>query len=273
MKLAIALVLLVIGSILFHFYSPWWFTPVASNWVIIDSTINITFWVTGIVFVLVNLFVAYAIYRFRYDKNRKAAYEPENKKLEIFLTAITTIGIAIMLAPGLVVWAKFVDPPENAANVEVVGQQWQWSYRFPGKDNIFGQADARLFSVDNPFGLVLDDPSGQDDILVASNELHLPLGQAFKVLLRSKDVLHNFAVPQFRVKMDLVPGTTTFLWLTPTRVGRFDVLCQELCGSAHFTMRGHVVVEAKQSFQKWLKGFPTFALLMNMLGLQCLRLI
>ena len=259
MKLAFVLVLLVIGSILFHFYSPWWFTPVASNWVIIDDTINITFWVTGIVFVLVNLFVAYAIYRFRYDKNRKAAYEPENKKLEVFLTVVTSLGIAIMLAPGLMVWAKFVEPPENAAKVEIVGQQWQWTYRFPGKDKVFGRTDRRLFSIDNPFGLEPNDENGQDDILVTSNELHLPLGQAVKMLLRSKDVLHNFAVPQFRVKMDLVPGTTTFLWLTPTREGRFDVLCQELCGMAHFTMRGHVVVEAQPRFEKWLEALPTFA--------------
>ena len=115
-----------------------------------------------------------------------------------------------MLAPGLFVWAKFVDVPKDAAVVEVVGQQWNWSYRFPGKDGMLGTVDARFDQRDNPFGINPDDPHGQDDVLVASPEVHLPLGKPVKVLLRSIDVLHDFTVPQFRVKMDLVPGLVTY---------------------------------------------------------------
>ncbi len=100
MLLAIALIILVIGSIIFHFASPWWFTPIASNWSMIDDTINITFWVTGIVFVAVNLFMAYAVLRFRHKKGQKARYEPENKKLEWWLTGVTAIGVVAMLDPG-----------------------------------------------------------------------------------------------------------------------------------------------------------------------------
>ena len=111
MKLVVVLVALVVGTLVFHFASPWWFTPLASNWGMIDTTINITFVITGAVFVLVNLFMAYAIYRFRHSPNRRAHYEPENKKLETWLTAITAVGVAAMLAPGLIVWADFVDPP------------------------------------------------------------------------------------------------------------------------------------------------------------------
>ena len=91
MPLVIALVLLTIGSVVFHLWSPWWLTPIASHWDTIDATIDITFWVTGVVFVAVNLFMAYAIVRYRYDKNKRAAYEPENKKLELWLTGITTV--------------------------------------------------------------------------------------------------------------------------------------------------------------------------------------
>ncbi|MDE0758322.1 MAG: cytochrome B, partial [Pseudomonadales bacterium] len=119
MPVAVVFILLVIGSIIFHFASPWWFTPLASNWGTIDDTVNITFWVTGFVFVAVNLFMAYAVMRFRNHKDSKPAkYEPENPKLEIWLTVLTAIGVAAILAPGLYVWNEFVHVPDEAWEVE-----------------------------------------------------------------------------------------------------------------------------------------------------------
>ncbi|MES2627205.1 MAG: c-type cytochrome [Pseudomonadota bacterium] len=259
MPFIIAIILLVVISLIFHFLSPWWLTPIASNWTQIDDTINITFWVTGFVFVVVNLFMAYAVYRFRYQKNRRAKYEPENKKMEIWLTALTTVGVAAMLAPGLFVWADFVNVPADAHEVEVIGQQWQWSFRYPGADGVLGAADSALITAENPFGMDADDPNGQDDVLVSSQQMHLPLDRPVKVLLRSKDVLHDYAVAQFRVKMDMVPGAVTYLWLTPTVAGTYDILCEELCGLAHFVMRGSVVVEDEASYNTWLASNPTYA--------------
>ena len=259
MILAIVLVLLVVGSVLFHLLSPWYFTPIASNWSAIDDTISLTFWVTGSVFVAVNLFMAYCVVRYRQRKGHLAHYEPENKKLEGWLIGLTTVGIVGMLAPGLLVWAQFVNVPKDAAVFEAVGKQWHWSYRFPGKDGVLGTVDARYISDKNPFGINPDDPFGRDDVLISSPEVHLPIGKPVKALLRSIDVLHDFAVPQFRVKMDLVPGLVTYVWFTPTRVGKFDLLCEELCGTAHFTMRGKVVVDEERAFQEWLSKYPTFA--------------
>ena len=259
MVLAIVLSLLVVGSLLFHFLSPWYFTPIASNWGAIDDTISITFWVTGFVFVAVNLFVAYCVLRYRRRKGGRAAYEPENKKLEWWLTGFTAVGVAVMLAPGLFVWANFVHVPEDAAVFEALGKQWHWYFRFPGKDGKLGIVDAKYIDDKNPFGMNPDDPNGQDDVLVASPELHLPVGKPVKVLLRSVDVLHNFTVPQFRAKMDLVPGLVTFIWFTPIRTGKFDLLCNELCGVGHFVMRGKVIVEEERAYQEWLSGHPTFA--------------
>jgi len=259
MAMAIVLIVLVLGTVLFHFLSPWWFTPIASNWTSIDDTISITFWVTGFGFVAVNAFMAYCVLRYRHRKKSRAHYEPENKKLEWWLIGLTTLGVVAMLAPGLVVWAKFVNVPENAAVFEVVGQQWHWSYRFPGKDGVLGTVNSRLVSDANPFGMNPADPHGQDDVLISSQKVHLPINKPVKVLLRSKDVLHNFTVPQFRVKMDLVPGMVPYLWFTPTRTGTFDIICQELCGTAHFAMRGKVVVEEEAAFQAWLSSHPTFA--------------
>lgn len=259
MAIAIVVVLLIVGSTVFHFMSPWWFTPLASNWGSIDDTIMITFWVTGVVLIAINLFMAYAIWRYRYQKDRRAEYEPENKKLEGWLIGLTTLGVAAMLAPGLIVWADFVAVPEDAHVFEVMGQQWQWSYRYPGRDGILGTTDNKYVDFDNPFGIKPDDPYGQDDILVQSDEVHVPIDQPVKVLLRSLDVLHDFYVPNFRAKMDLVPGLITYFWFTPTKIGSYEVLCAELCGQGHYAMRGIVVVDEQIEFEAWLAEQPTFA--------------
>ncbi len=259
MALAVVLVLLVLGTVLFHVLSPWWFTPIASNWAMMDHTVNLTFWVTGVVFVIVNLFMAYVIVRYRHGRVQRAEYEPENKKLEWWLTIVTTAGIIALLAPGLVVWAKFVTVPDGAALVEVVGQQWNFSYRFPGADGTLGRSDPALASPANPLALDPEDPQGQDDIVVSGSELHLPVNKSVKVELRALDVLHQFAVPPFRVKMDMVPGMVTYFWLKPTRTGSFDALCEQLCGMAHYAMRGRVVVDSAEDFRTWLGRQPTFA--------------
>lgn len=259
MPLAVVLVLLVVGSIIFHLLSPWTFTDLASNWGMVDFTVDITLYVTGFVFVAVNLFMAYSVIKFRHKKGARSTYEPENKKLETWLTALTAVGVAAMLTPGLFVWAKFVEVPEEAHVVEAIGQQWHWTFRYPGDDGKFGEVDAERISGDNPFGMDPDDPNGQDDVLVYGAEAHIPVDKPVKFLLRSKDVLHNFTVAQFRVKMDLVPGMQTFLWLTPTKTGRFEVLCEEHCGMAHYTMRGAVVVDELDDYTAWLDEWPTYA--------------
>jgi len=259
MVVALGILLLVVITVLFHFLSPWWFTPLAADWSSIDLTVDITFWVTGIVFIALNGFLIWVIIRYRHRQGQKAHYEPESKKLEWWLTIITSAGVIAMLAPGLWVWARIVDVPDDAAIVEVVGQQWHWSFRFPGEDGVLGQVEVALMSVDNPFGMKPDDPAGRDDILIANPELHLPVNQSYKFVLRSKDVLHNFTVPQFRVKMDLVPGMTPYAWLKPTLTGRYDIMCEELCGVAHFAMRGAIVVEEQDEFNDWLDGYPTYA--------------
>jgi cytochrome c oxidase subunit 2 len=259
MAIAIALVLLALGSVLFHFLSPWYFTPIASNWHTIDTTISITFWVTGFVFVAISVFMAWAVIRYRHREGARASYQPENKKLEVWLMVVTAVGVAAMLAPGLLVWADVIHVPQEAKVVEVVAQQWHWSYRLPGKDGKLGTVDARFVTDANPFGMNPADANGRDDVLLATPEVHVPLGQPVKLLLRSKDVLHNFSVAQLRVKMDLVPGLVTYTWFTPTRTGSFDLLCEELCGIGHFAMRGRVVVEEPAAFQAWLERQPTHA--------------
>jgi cytochrome c oxidase subunit 2 len=258
MHVAIVVVLVAVGTVVFHFLSPWWWTPIASNWGYIDDTILITFWITGAVFIAVLFFTAYCIWRFRHKPGSRAAYEPESKKLEWWLTVLTAVGVMALLSPGLVVWGQFVTVPDEATEVEVVAQQWRWMYRFPGKDGVLGTSGPRFISSENPFGLNADDPNAKDDVLIEDAELRLPIDKPVKMMLRSIDVLHDFYVPQFRAKMDMVPGMVTYFWVTPTRTGTFDVLCFELCGIGHYDMRGTVVVEEDAAFQAWLAQQPTF---------------
>lgn len=262
MAIAIAIVIIVVASVLFHFVSPWWATPLASNWKQMDDTLTITLVITGLFFIVINFFVAYIVWRYRHRDGARAHYQPENSKLEFWLIGGTTLGVIALLAPGLFVYAEYLRPPGDAMVLEVVGQQWQWGFRFPGQGGQLGTSDARFVSAANPLGVNPDDPRGQDDIIVTGNEVHLPLNRPIKVLLRSKDVLHDFYVPPFRARMNMVPGMVTSFWFTPTKAGTYEILCAQLCGVGHYNMRGKVVVEDQAAFDAWLRRQPTFALTM-----------
>jgi cytochrome c oxidase subunit 2 len=259
MAIAIAVAVLAVGSVLFHFLTPWYFTPIASNWTSIDNAVDVTFWVTGAVFIAVNTFLVYSVVRYRARKGHTAHYEPESARLEKQLTLWTAVGVAALLAPGLYAWAQFVDIPKDAAVLEAVGQQWQWSFRFPGKDGVLGLSDVQYITDDNPFGMNPDDPYGKDDVLITDSTVHIPIGKPLKMVLRSKDVLHDFFVPQFRARMNLVPGSVTYFWFTPTKVGKYEILCAQLCGIGHYAMRGTVIVDDQKTFDAWLKTQTTYA--------------
>jgi len=259
MWVAAALLIVVVGSVAFNFLTPWWFGEAASNWGSIDDIVLLTFWVCGVVFILVGLSLVFSIYKYRFRQGARAHYEPENTRLELWLTVGTSLGVVAMLGPGLFVWDEFVRVPAEASEMEVFGEQWRWRYRLPGTDGKLGTTDIRNISMRNPFGLNDDDPNGLDDVLIQSSEIHLPVNVPVKALLRSKDVLHDFFVPEFRAKMDLVPGMVTYFWFTPTKLGEFEILCAEYCGSSHYLMRGVVAVDRPEEYQVWLHSQPTYA--------------
>jgi len=252
MIVALVFLLVLIGSVVFHILTPWWWTSVASNWGSIDDTIILTFWVTGFVFIAVGLFMVYCIWKFKYQKNRRSEYKPEDSKLEFRLTVITTLGVAALLAPGLFVWNKYVTVPKDAYQIEVMAYQWAWGYRLPGKDGKLGKVDIKNINDKNPFGISLKDINGIDDIVILNEPLHLLKNKPVKVLLRSTDVLHNFYVPQFRGKMDMLPGSVTYYWFEPTKTGKFEVLCAEFCGIGHYAMRSMVIVDEEKTMNGWL---------------------
>jgi len=259
MVIAVVLLLLVVGSIWFHLVTPWWLTPLASDWHQMDQTLHITVVVTTVFFVVINLFIVFTVWRFRHRDGSKADYQPANARLERWLVGITTVGIVALLAPGLAVYANYVSPPGDAMQIEVVARQWQWHFRLPGADGKFGGSDVRFVSGANPLGLDPADASGQDDLVVTANEIHLPLGKPVKVLARSHDVLHDFFVPEFRARMNIVPGQVSWFWFTPTKAGRYEAMCAQLCGVGHPRMQGYVVVEDEAAFAKWRMTQTTFA--------------
>ena len=249
----------IIGSVLFHILTPWWWTDIASNWGAMDDTINLTFWIGGGVFILVCLFMVYCTFKFSYKEGRNVEYKPEDNKLEKILTVATTLGVAALLAPGLIVWNEFINTPKNALNIEVMAWQWGWQYRLPGEDGKLGTVQVAKISDENPFGINLDDPNGKDDVLIQSDELHLKTNRPVQILLRSVDVLHNFYVPQFRAKMDAIPGIISYYWFEPNKLGEYEVLCAEYCGLGHYGMRAKVVVENEQNYENWLEEQETFS--------------
>ncbi|MDC0215810.1 cytochrome c oxidase subunit II [Candidatus Pelagibacter sp.] len=249
----------IVGSVLFHIFTPWWWTDIASNWGAMDDTINLTFWIGGGVFVLVCLFMVYCIFKFSYKEGRNVEYKPEDHKLEKILTIATTIGVVALLAPGLIVYNQYINTPKNALHIEVMAWQWGWQYRMPGDDGKLGTAKVENITDENPWGINMDDPYGKDDILIESDELHLKTNRPVKILLRSVDVLHNYYVPQFRSKMDAIPGIISYYWFEPIKVGEYEVLCAEYCGVGHYAMRATVIVEDEETYEKWRDEQETFS--------------
>jgi len=214
-------------------------------------------------------FILYAIVRFRKSRNPVADYKGVTSHRSTYIE----IGVAVVEAILLVgfaipLWAARVEglPPENEALlVHVTGEQFAWNIHYAGADKVFGRTDIKLIDLQsNPLGLDRSDPAAKDDITTVG-QLHLPVNRPIIVNLRSKDVIHSFGVPEFRVKQDAVPGLTIPIWFIPTittadmrtRTGNaafeYEIACAQLCGLGHARMRGIVTVESAEEFQKWMQ--------------------
>jgi len=194
--------------------------------------------------------------------SRRLAIGPRfaSRRTEILLSGALGLGMAIIaeggvLAIGIPVWSEYFDarPPADATEIEVTAQQFMWNVRYPGPDGVFGRTNPKLVDdTQNPLGLDPSDPAGRDDI-VGLNEITVPIGRAVHVRLHSKDVIHSFFLPNFRVKQDAVPGMTPEVVFFPTRLGTYELACAELCGLAHYRMRGFFHVVTAKEFAGWLR--------------------
>jgi cytochrome c oxidase subunit 2 len=213
-------------------------------------------------------FIVYALVRFRRSRNPVANYTGVTSNASKY----SEIGVAIIEAILLVgfaipMWAARVDtipPAGEALVVQVTGEQFAWNVHYPGADGVFGRTDITLLDAQsNPLGIDRSETAGKDDVTTL-NQLYLPVNKPVIVRLRSKDVIHSFGVPEFRVKQDAIPGLTIPIWFVPnittaemrTRTGnpefQYEIACAQLCGFGHYRMRGFVTVQTAEEFQKWM---------------------
>jgi cytochrome c oxidase subunit 2 len=237
---ALATVALVVLSTLF-FTRPW-LPALFSDRGAIDHALWVSLVLTGVVFIATNLILAWFSWRYQDAPGARAIYWHDNPKLEWTWTLVTAVILFVILFNALGLWASINGPaPADAALVEVTGQQFAWNVRYPGKDGILGRTDMRLASQDNLIGLDRNDPASADDLLLL-NQLYLPKDRPVKVRIRSMDVIHSFFLPNFRVKLDAMPGMTVETWFVPKEAGVYEIACAEHCGLGHYRMRGMLTV-------------------------------
>jgi cytochrome c oxidase subunit II len=213
-------------------------------------------------------FFLYCLIRFRRSRHPVANYTGVKSHASNYLeVAVAVVEAVLLVGFAIPLWAARVDqrPPDNEALVvQVTGEQFAWNIHYAGTDGKFGRTDIKLIDLQsNPLGLDRSDPDAKDDVTTL-NQLYLPVNKPIVVKLRSKDVIHSFGVPEFRVKQDAIPGLTIPLWFIPNvtteqmraKLGKpefqYEIACAQLCGLGHARMRGFVTVQTAEEFQKWL---------------------
>jgi cytochrome c oxidase subunit II len=250
----------------------------------LDRLFYITLIPTGIVFVLCHVALFWFAYKYRGEKGRKVLYLPHDNKLEVIWTAIPAVVMTVLVIFGLVAWNDIMsDVPEGAKagkdyiEVEATGMQFAWILRHPGKDNLLGTKNFRLIGATNSIGQDWKDAKNHDDVI--TDELVLPVNKTIRVRITARDVLHNFYLPHFRVKMDAIPGMPTYFVFKPVQTTEerrqelkkipewqeldkegkprwasfeYELACAEMCGQGHFSMRKIVKIVSQAEYDKWL---------------------
>ncbi|MFZ4797166.1 MAG: cytochrome c oxidase subunit II [Bacteroidia bacterium] len=232
-----------------------------------DNMFMITLWLTGIVFVITHILLFWYTYKYKEDKKRKALFYPDNHKLELLWTIVPAAVLTILVVRGLIVWSNMTTSKDkDAMNIEVFGYQFAWNARYSGADNKLGKYDFRQMGIVNALGVDSTREFAGDDVI--TTELHVPVNKAIYLHFRSKDVIHSAYLPHFRVQMNVVPGLPTKFDFTPTLTTNemraklenpnFDyiLLCNKICGSAHYRMKMKVIVDTQAEFDKWIKEQP-----------------
>jgi cytochrome c oxidase subunit 2 len=235
----------------------------------IDRMMWITLTLTGIVFVITQIALFWFSYKYQASDKRKAYYYPHNNKLELIWTVIPAIALTVLVGFGLFYWYKITgNAPKNAMVVEVTGSQFKWEFRYPGNDGILGKKYFKNIDPanNNPMGQLWDDPANHDDVYSSGEPLHLVVNKPVKLVIGSKDVIHDVGLAHFRMKMDAVPGTPTTMWFTPRftskqmieKTGKpdfvYEISCDQMCGKGHWSMRGEIIVETQEEFDAWFVG-------------------
>ncbi len=236
----------------------------------LDWLFNFNMAILFFVFVITHVVLFYFAYKYYGRNGNTATYFPHNNKLEMIWTVIPAIVLAVIIIFGLKAWNKITAPASKDAIVmQLYSQQFQWTARYAGKDNLLGDSNYKLITDTNPLGMDDGDRKGDDDIIVR-NEFHIPLGKEIEFKLNSRDVIHSAYLPHFRAQMNCVPGMTTMLHFTPIITTqqmrdklnnqKFDyiLLCNKICGVSHYNMQMTIIVDTEADYNAWLKTQKTY---------------
>jgi cytochrome c oxidase subunit 2 len=233
----------------------------------IDTMMYITIGITGVVFVITQILLFWFAYKYQYSDKRKAEYFPHNNRLEVIWTVVPAIFLTVLVGFGLFYWFRITgEAPADANQVEVTGKQFGWIFRYPGKDHVFGKKYYQNIDdgANNQLGLIWDDPYSHDDIV--TGEMYIEVNKPVKLIINSRDVIHDVGLAYFRQKMDAVPGTPTTMWFIPKftteqerkNLGNpqfdYEISCDQMCGRGHYTMRGVIKVVTHEEYVLWLAG-------------------
>ena len=217
----------------------------------IDGLIALVHWVMLGLALFWAGYLAVALWRFR-EGTDTPRRPPRGRWALALAGAILLFEIVLLVGFEVPKWAARQELPTHDESfvVRVPAEQFAWNFHYPGEDGVFGPTAADRIDAYNPVGLDLDHPDAADD-LVTINQLHVPMGRRILLELGSKDVIHGFYLPHFRVKQDVLPGRRTPVWFEPTRMGTSDIGCAQLCGLGHYRMRGQITVQDEADFADW----------------------
>lgn len=220
----------------------------------IDFLLNVIFWLTFAVFVLTQVVYIWYLVKYRRQPGVKAHYSHGNNALEIVWTSIPTLIFLVLAIYSTRVWNDLhSQAPADAIKINISAYQFGWDMRYPGADGVLGQVDVTKISLENKFGVKPDDEFGKDDF--TSTELVIPEGKPVHVILNSRDVIHSFYVPAFRLYQDIVPGRTiSWVWFEVTKSGNLELACSQLCGTGHFNMKAPIRVLPPEEYKQWYEG-------------------
>jgi cytochrome c oxidase subunit 2 len=222
----------------------------------IDHILEFCHWFMAALFFGWLAYFIFVLIRFRRSRHPVADHHGVKSGISTHLEfSVVLIEAVLLLGFAIPLWAKRVNQfpdTHDAILVHVIGQQFNWTYHLPGGDGQYGRRDPFLVTNQNPVGLDYNDPASKDDIVVVG-ELHVPVNRPVIIELSSKDVIHNFDLTNMRIAQDAIPGSIIPMWFKPIKTGTYEVICGQLCGLGHYSMKGSVVVDSPEDYQNWLK--------------------